>query len=149
MAQKSANNIERELLTKLYEHNGYFTAAFTKEDLETMSRNIAADYDLLCGTSRDESDKIAELQRELKKAYEIINEKTRTISELATERDSAVENYRAAKKDNDDLQNDLYEKAHEVERLKFQIIRRDLQLGKELTEEQRQNVIETLEGYED
>ena len=149
MAQKTTREIELELIKKLYDLNGYFAAAFTKEDIEMMERNIAADYDLLCGTTRDESDKIGELRRELHNAYNTIDEKTKLASGLATERDAAIENYRAAQKDNGELQDDLYEKAHEVERLKYQIIRRDLQLGKELTDDQKQMLIETLEGYED
>ena len=114
-----------------------------------MECNINADYDLLCRTTRDESSKIAQLEAELKRAYETIDEKTKLVSELATERDGAIANFRAARKENDDLQNDLLEKAHDCERLKYQIITQDLQLGKELTKEQRNLVLETLEGYED
>lgn len=149
MAQKTTREIELELIKKLYDLNGYFAAAFTKEDIAQMENNIAADFDLLCGTTRDESDKIGELRRELHNAYNTIDEKTKLASGLATERDAAIENYRAAQKDNEELQDDLYEKAHEIERLKYQIIRRDLQLGKELTDEQKQILIGALVNYED
>lgn len=149
MATKTTRETELELIKKLYELNGYFAAAFTKADIDLMERNINADYDLLCGTSRDESVKIARLHNQLEIADKDIYEKSNLISDLTTKRDAAIANYRSARQDNDDLQNDLYEKAHEVERLKMQIIRRDLMLGKELTADQRQNVIETLEGYED
>jgi len=149
MAQKTNRQAELELIKKLYEMDGYFAAAFTRADLALMERNINADYDLLCSTSRDESDKIASLRKELEAAYEKSTEQSKLISGLTTERDGAIANFRAAQKDNDDLQNDLYEKAHEVERLKMQVLRRDLQLGKDPTPEQRQSLIETLEGYED
>ena len=151
MAQKTNNpkQAEIELIEKLFAMDGYFAAAFTRADVTMMECNINADYDLLCRTTRDESSRIAQLEAELKRAYETIDEKTKLVSELATERDGAIANFRAAQKENDDLQNDLYEKAHDCERLKYQIITRDLQLGKELTKEQRNLVLETLEGYED
>lgn len=151
MAQKTNNpkQAEIELIEKLFAMDGYFAAAFTRADVTMMECNINADYDLLCRTSRDESDKIASLRKELEAAYEKSTEQSKLISGLTTERDGAIANFRAAQKDNDDLQNDLYEKAHEVERLKMQILRRDLQLGKEPTPEQRQSLIETLEGFED
>ena len=149
MAQKTNRQAELELIKKLYEMDGYFAAAFTRDDLALMERNINADYDLLCSTSRDESDKIASLRKELEAAYEKSTEQSKLISDLTTERDDAIANYRAAQKDNEDIANDLYEKAHEVERLKMQILRRDLQLGKDPTPEQRQSLIETLEGFED
>ena len=149
MAQKTNRQAELELIKKLYEMGGYFAAAFTRADLALMERNINADYDLLCSTSRDESDKIASLRKELEAAYEKSTEQSKLISGLTTERDDAIANFRAAQKDNEDIANDLYEKAHEVERLKMQVLRRDLQLGKDPTPEQRQSLIETLEGYED
>lgn len=151
MAQKTNNpkQAEIELIEKLFAMDGYFAAAFTRADVTMMECNINADYDLLCRTTRDESSKIAQLEAELKRAYETIDEKTKLVSELATERDGAIANFRAARKENDDLQNDLLEKAHDCERLKYQIITQDLQLGKELTKEQRNLVLETLEGYED
>ena len=89
-----------------------------------------------------------ELEAELKRAYETIDEKTKLVSELATERDGAIANFRAAQKDNDEINEKLYETAHEVERLKMQILRRDLQLGKEPTPEQRQSLIIALAEYE-
>ena len=186
MAQKTTTPKQTEinLIKKLYALNGYFAAAFAPEDIEKMEANINADYDLICGTTRDLSEREGDLCRELKSAYAALDEKTRMVSDLTTERDAAIENYRAAQKeaetfratveqldavietmtaeldeasekltgclkDNDDLQEDLYAKAHEIERLKYQIIRRDLQLGRELTQAQIQSLIETLEGYED
>ncbi len=148
MAQKTNRQAEIELIKKLYEMDGYFAAAFTRADIALMERNINADYDLFCSTSRDESDKIAQLEAELKRAYETIDEKTKLVSELATERDGAIANFRAAQKDNDEINEKLYETAHEVERLKMQILRRDLQLGKEPTPEQRQSLIIALAEYE-
>ena len=149
MAQKTNRQAELELIKKLYEMDGYFAAAFTRADIALMERNINADYDLLCSTSRDESDKIASLRKELEAAYEKSTEQSKLISGLTTERDGAIANFRATQKDNEDIANDLYEKAHEVERLKMQILRRDLQLGKDPTPEQRQSLIETLGGFED
>lgn len=155
MAQKTNNpkQAEIELIEKLFAMDGYFAAAFTRAaftraDVTMMECNINADYDLLCRTTRDESSRIAQLEAELKRAYETIDEKTKLVSELATERDGAIANFRAAQKDNDEINEKLYETAHEVERLKMQILRRDLQLGKEPTPEQRQSLIIALAEYE-
>lgn len=150
MAQKTNNpkQAEIELIEKLFAMDGYFAAAFTRADVTMMQCNINADYDLLCRTTRDESSRIAQLEAELKRAYETIDEKTKLVSELATERDGAIANFRAAQKDNDEINEKLYETAHEVERLKMQILRRDLQLGKEPTPEQRQSLIIALAEYE-
>ena len=193
MAQKTTTPKQTEinLIKKLYALNGYFAAAFCHDDLAVMENNINADYDLLCGTTRDDSAELAalkkriqDLEEELKAAYVGFNEQYRKACDLTAERnqaidelkrekaarkedaetiislqkqicdancekEAAIENYRAAQKENEDLQDDLYEKAHECERLRYQVITRDLQLGRELTQEQIQNLIETLEGYED
>jgi len=193
MAQKTTTPKQDEikLIKKLHEMNGYFAAAFCHDDLAVMENNINADYDLLCGTTRDDSVELAALKKrikdpeeELKATYAGFNEQYRKACDLTAERNQAidaleqekaarkedaqlivnlqkqicdaitekeaiVENYRAAQKDNDALQDDLYEKAHECERLRYQIITRDLQLGKELTAAQKELLLQTLEGYED
>lgn len=193
MAQKTTTSKQDEikLIKKLHDMNGYFAAAFCHDDLAVMENNINADYDLLCGTTRDDSVELAalkkrikDLEEELKATYAGFNEQYRKACDLTaernqaidkiksleeqgkadeetilklqkqisgerTEKEAAIENYRAAQKDNDALQDDLYEKSHECERLRYQIITRDLQLGKELTGEQKQLLLETLEGYED
>ena len=193
MAQKTTTSKQDEikLIKKLHDMNGYFAAAFCHDDLAVMENNINADYDLLCGTTRDDSVELAalkkriqDLEEELKATYVGFNEQYRKACDLTAERnqaidelkrekaarkedaetiislqkqicdancekEAAIENYRAAQKENEDLQDDLYEKAHECERLRYQIITRDLQLGKELTAEQKQLLLETLEGYED
>ena len=192
MAQKTTpKQTEIQLIKKLHEMNGYFAAAFCHDALAVMENNINADYDLLCGTTRDDSVELAalkkrikDLEEELKATYAGFNEQYQKACDLTAERnqaidkiksleeqgkadektiislqkqicdancekEAAIENYRAAQKENEDLQDDLYEKAHECERLRYQIITRDLQLGKELTAEQKQLLLETLEGYED
>jgi len=193
MAQKTTTPKQDEikLIKKLHEMNGYFAAAFCHDDLAVMENNINADYDLLCGTTRDDSVELAalkkrikDLEEELKATYVGFNEQYRKACDLTaernqaidkiksleeqgkadedtilklqkqisaerTEKEAAIENYRAAQKDNDALQDDLYEKAHECERLRYQIITRDLQLGKELTAAQKELLLQTLEGYED
>ena len=193
MAQKTTTPKQDEikLIKKLHEMNGYFAAAFCHDDLAVMENNINADYDLLCGTTRDDSVELAalkkrikDLEEELKATYAGFNEQYRKACDLTAERnqaidaleqekaarkedaetiislqkqicdancekEAAIENYRAAQKDNDALQDDLYEKAHECERLRYQIITRDLQLGKELTAAQKELLLHTLEGYED
>ena len=193
MAQKTTTSKQDEikLIKKLHDMNGYFAAAFCHDDLAVMENNINADYDLLCGTTRDDSVELAalkkrikDLEEELKATYAGFNEQYRKACDLTaernqaidkiksleeqgkadeetilklqkqisserTEKEAAIENYRAAQKDNDALQDDLYEKAHECERLRYQIIARDIKLGKELTAEQKQLLLETLEGYED
>ena len=193
MAQKTTTPKQDEikLIKKLHEMNGYFAAAFCHDDLAVMENNINADYDLLCGTTRDDSVELAalkkrikDLEEELKATYAGFNEQYRKACDLTAERnqaidaleqekaarkedaetiislqkqicdancekEAAIENYRAAQKDNDALQDDLYEKAHECERLRYQIITRDLQLGKELTAAQKELLLQTLEGYED
>ena len=193
MAQKTTTPKQDEikLIKKLHEMNGYFAAAFCHDDLAVMENNINADYDLLCGTTRDDSVELAalkkrikDLEEELKATYVGFNEQYRKACDLTAERnqaidalerekaarkedaetiislqkqicdancekEAAIENYRAAQKDNDALQDDLYEKAHECERLRYQIITRDLQLGKELTAAQKELLLQTLEGYED
>lgn len=193
MAQKTTTPKQDEikLIKKLHDMNGYFAAAFCHDDLAIMENNINADYDLLCGTTRDDSVELAalkkrikDLEEELKAIYAGFNEQYRKACDLTAERnqaidkiksleeqgkadektiislqkqicdanrekESAIENYRAAQKENEDLQDDLYEKAHECERLRYQIITRDLQLGKELTAAQKELLLQTLEGYED
>lgn len=193
MAQKTTTPKQDEikLIKKLHEMNGYFAAAFCHDDLAVMENNINADYDLLCGTTRDDSVELAalkkrikDLEEELKATYAGFNEQYRKACDLTAERnqalaaleqekaarkedaqlivnlqkqicdancekEAAIENYHAAQKDNDALQDDLYEKAHECERLRYQIITRDLQLGKELTAAQKELLLQTLEGYED
>lgn len=193
MAQKTTTPKQDEikLIKKLHDMNGYFAAAFCHDDLVVMENNINADYDLLCGTTRDDSVELAalkkrikDLEEELKAAYAGFNEQYRKACDLTAERNQAIdelkrekaarkedaetiislqkqicdancekeatiENYRAAQKENEDLQDDLYEKAHECERLRYQIITRDLQLGKELTAAQKELLLQTLEGYED
>lgn len=193
MAQKTTTPKQDEikLIKKLHDMNGYFAAAFCHDDLAVMENNINADYDLLCGTTRDDSVELAalkkriqDLEEELKATYAGFNEQYRKACDLTAERnqaidalerekaarkedaetiislqkqicdancekEAAIENYRAAQKDNDALQDDLYEKAHECERLRYQIITRDLQLGKELTAAQKELLLQTLEGYED
>lgn len=193
MAQKTTTPKQDEikLIKKLHDMNGYFAAAFCHDDLAVMENNINADYDLLCGTTRDDSVELAalkkrikDLEEELKATYAGFNEQYRKACDLTAERnqaidelkrekaarkedaetiislqkqicdancekEAAIENYRAAQKENEDLQDDLYEKAHECERLRYQIITRDLQLGKELTAEQKELLLQTLEGYED
>ena len=193
MAQKTTTpkQTEIQLIKKLHDMNGYFAAAFCHDDLAVMENNINADYDLLCGTTRDDSVELAalkkriqDLEEELKATYVGFNEQYRKACDLTAERnqaidalerekaarkedaetiislqkqicdancekEAAIENYRAAQKDNDALQDDLYEKAHECERLRYQIITRDLQLGKELTAAQKELLLQTLEGYED
>ena len=193
MAQKTTTPKQDEikLIKKLHEMNGYFAAAFCHDDLAVMENNINADYDLLCGTTRDDSVELAalkkriqDLEEELKATYVGFNEQYRKACDLTAERnqaidelkrekaarkedaetiislqkqicdancekEAAIENYRAAQKENEDLQDNLYEKAHECERLRYQIIARDIKLGKELTAEQKQLLLETLEGYED
>lgn len=186
MAQKTTTPKQDEikLIKKLHDMNGYFAAAFSKDDIVIMEHNINADYDLLCGTTRDESSKLSILRHDLDFTRSELDSKTQMVSILLTERnqaidkikpleeqgkadektiislqkqicdancekEAAIENYRAAQKENEDLQDDLYEKAHECERLRYQIIARDIKLGKELTAEQKQLLLETLEGYED
>lgn len=193
MAQKTTTSKQDEikLIKKLHDMNGYFAAAFCHDDLAVMENNINADYDLLCGTTRDDSVELAalkkriqDLEEELKAAYAGFNEQYRKACDLTAERnqaidkiksleeqgeadektiislqkqicdanrekEAAIENCLAAQKDNDALQDDLYEKAHECERLRYQIITRDLQLGKELTAAQKELLLQTLEGYED
>lgn len=193
MAQKTTTSKQDEikLIKKLHDMNGYFAAAFCHDDLAVMENNINADYDLLCGTTRDDSVELAalkkrikDLEEELKATYAGFNEQYRKACDLTAERnqaidkiksfeeqgkadektiislqkqicdanrekEAAIENYRAAQKENEDLQDDLYEKAHECERLRYQIITRDLQLGKELTAAQKELLLQTLEGYED
>lgn len=193
MAQKTTTlkQDEIKLIKKLHDMNGYFAAAFCHDDLAVMENNINADYDLLCGTTRDDSVELAalkkriqDLEEELKATYVGFNEQYRKACDLTAERnqaidelkrekaarkedaetiislqkqicdancekEAAIENYRAAQKENEDLQDDLYEKAHECERLRYQIITRDLQLGKELTAAQKELLLQTLEGYED
>ena len=193
MAQKTTTSRQDEikLIKKLHDMNGYFAAAFCHDDLAVMENNINADYDLLCGTTRDDSVELAalkkriqDLEEELKAAYAGFNEQYRKACDLTAERnqaidkiksleeqgkadektiislqkqicdanrekEAAIENCLAAQKDNDALQDDLYEKAHECERLRYQIITRDLQLGKELTAAQKELLLQTLEGYED
>ena len=192
MAQKTTpKQDEIKLIKKLHDMNGYFAAAFCHDDLAVMENNINADYDLLCGTTRDDSVELAalkkrikDLEEELKATYAGFNEQYRKACDLIAERnqaidkiksleeqgeadektiislqkqicdanhekEAAIENCLAAQKDNDALQDDLYEKAHECERLRYQIITRDLQLGKELTAAQKELLLQTLEGYED
>lgn len=193
MAQKTTTSKQDEikLIKKLHDMNGYFAAAFCHDDLTVMENNINADYDLLCGTTRDDSVELAalkkrikDLEEELKATYTGFNEQYRKACDLTAERnqaidkiksleeqgeadektiislqkqicdanrekEAAIENCLAAQKDNDALQDDLYEKAHECERLRYQIITRDLQLGKELTAAQKELLLQTLEGYED
>lgn len=193
MAQKTTTPKQDEikLIKKLHDMNGYFAAAFCHDDLAVMENNINADYDLLCGTTRDDSVELAalkkrikDLEEELKATYAGFNEQYRKACDLTAERnqaidkiksleeqgeadektiislqkqicdanrekEAAIENCLAAQKDNDALQDDLYEKAHECERLRYQIITRDLQLGKELTAAQKELLLQTLEGYED
>ena len=192
MAQKTTpKQTEIQLIKKLHDMNGYFAAAFCHDDLAVMENNINADYDLLCGTTRDDSVELAalkkrikDLEEELKATYVGFNEQYRKACDLTAERnqaidkiksleeqgkadektiislqkqicdanhekEAAIENCLAAQKDNDALQDDLYEKAHECERLRYQIITRDLQLGKELTAAQKELLLQTLEGYED
>lgn len=193
MAQKTTTSKQDEikLIKKLHDMNGYFAAAFCHDDLAVMENNINADYDLLCGTTRDDSVELAalkkriqDLEEELKATYVGFNEQYRKACDLTAERnqaidelkrekaarkedaetiislqkqicdancekEAAIENYRSAQKENEDLQDNLYEKAHECERLRYQIITRDLQLGKELTAAQKELLLQTLEGYED
>ena len=70
MAQKTNNpkQAEIELIEKLFAMDGYFAAAFTRADIALMERNINADYDLLCGTSRDQSDEVHGLRDQLDQA---------------------------------------------------------------------------------
>ena len=193
MAQKTTTSKQDEikLIKKLHDMNGYFAAAFCHDDLAVMENNINADYDLLCGTTRDDSVELAalkkrikDLEEELKATYAGFNEQYRKACDLTAERnqaidkiksleeqgkadektiislqkqicdanrekEAAIENCLAAQKDNDALQDDLYEKAHECERLRYQIITRDLQLGKELTAAQKELLLQTLDAYED
>lgn len=73
MAQKSTRQTEIELIKKLYELGGYFAAAFSASDIETMERNINADYDLLCSTTRDMSDETAKILLERNEAIDRAN----------------------------------------------------------------------------
>ena len=154
MAQKTTlKQTEIQLIKKLFALDGYFTAAFSKDDIVIMEHNINADYDLLCGTTRDESSKLSILRHDLEFTRNELDEKTKLVSDLTAERnqaigkiksleeqgkadektiislqkqicdanrekEAAIENYHAAQKDNDALQDDLYEKSHECERLR-------------------------------
>lgn len=185
MAQKTTpKQTEIQLIKKLFALDGYFTAAFSKDDIVIMEHNINADYDLLCGTTRDESSKLSILRHDLDFTRNELDEKTKLVSDLRTERDAAIVNFRNANstladlqkevemneemvgrlseerdeadeklaaclEENKNLEEEVYEKAHEIERLKIQIIRRDLKLGKELTPEQKELLLQTLDGYED
>lgn len=151
MAQKNNNpkQAEFELIEKLFAMDGYFAAAFSKEDMEIMGRNILADYDLLCSTTRDESDKIGSLERELQSVYAQLEERARLISDLTTERDAAISNMRDAQKMADQLRDEKYKLQDRVNNLEMQVLRRNLMLGKDLLDEQRQSLVEILEGFED
>ena len=150
MAQKTTpKQTEIQLIKKLFALDGYFTAAFSKDDIVIMEHNINADYDLLCGTTRDESSKLSILRHDLDFTRNELDEKTKLVSDLRTERDEADEKLAACLEENKNLEEEVYEKAHEIERLKIQIIRRDLKLGKELTAEQKELLLQTLDGYED
>lgn len=151
MAQKNNNpkQAEFDLIEKLFVMNGYFAAAFSKEDMEIMGRNILADYDLLCSTTRDESDRIGLCRRELERAHKIIEEKSHLVSDLTTERDAAISNMRDAQKMADQLRDEKYKLQDRVNNLEMQVLRRDLMLGKDLLDEQRQSLVEILEGFED
>lgn len=185
MAQKTTpKQTEIQLIKKLFALDGYFAAAFTQADIDKMASNIESDYDLLCGTTRDESDNISTLRHVLNSTRNELDEKTKLACDLVAERDAAIVNFRNANstladlqkevemneemvgrlseerdeadeklaaclEENKNLEEEVYEKAHEIERLKIQIIRRDLKLGKELTAEQKELLLQTLDGYED
>lgn len=98
MAQKTTTSKQDEikLIKKLHDMNGYFAAAFCHDDLAVMENNINADYDLLCGTTRDDSVELAalkkrikDLEEELKATYAGFNEQYRKACDLTAERNKA------------------------------------------------------------
>ena len=153
MAQKTIKEQELDLLKKLYAFGGYFTAAFSSDDLDLMERNIKADYDLLCGTTRDMSSEMARLLQEKNEAIDKANRSQKEYELLAESYDKVVAD-REAVRDEFIAARDAWEvKARElrlrINALEMQVIRRKLQLKEDITDKEANSLIEMLDCYED
>lgn len=118
MEMSEGKKLECRMLQDLYKLDGYFTGAFTKEDVEQMEKNIENDFDLLCGTSRDKSveiraykERVHELDarvRELETSTQIVENK---LKNCEAEKGSLADALKSAEKRIDELACELI-KAH-------------------------------------